>query len=432
MCANCVQMLSLHTERNRSNIALMFNYSNNGVTVSSFFDNRRATKDNLYPIKIRVTYQRVRKYYSTGKYMTIEDWERLPDTKSKKMLSIRSDIQNTFDIVKDTVQGLLHEDGFSFDTLNSRLSRTTSDTLNSGFKVKIQVLLDNEQVGTHLFYQDALKSVEYFAGENIPFTAVTVDWLKRYEKYLLNAGRAYTTIGMYCRAIRCIINEAKRGGIIKESQYPFGYGKYEIPTGQGRKLALSLQQIKAIITYSDGTEATEKYRDMWFFSYLCNGINFADMLTLKYSNIRNGEISFLRAKTARTSKVKKEVCAILTPEMEAIIKKWGNKSRKPDDYIFGYLTGNETPFEEKDVVKAVTKLCNKRLKKIGAALGIDGLSTYSARHSYATVLKRSGANIAYISESLGHNDLKTTENYLASFEKEEREKNARLLTNFGE
>ncbi|MBK5245602.1 MAG: tyrosine-type recombinase/integrase, partial [Eubacteriaceae bacterium] len=92
----------------------------------------------------------------------------------------------------------------------------------------------------------------------------------------------------------------------------------------------------------------------------------------------------------------------------------------------------ETPFKEKDVIKAVTKLCNKRLKKIGTALGIESLSTYTARHSYATVLKRSGANIAYISESLGHNDLKTTENYLASFEKEERVKNASFLTNFGD
>jgi integrase len=58
--------------------------------------------------------------------------------------------------------------------------------------------------------------------------------------------------------------------------------------------------------------------------------------------------------------------------------------------------------------------------------------TYVARHSYATVLKRSGANISYISESLGHSNLKTTENYLASFEKEERIKNAAFLTNFGD
>lgn len=425
-----MQEYSLHTVENRPNIALMFSYSNAGVTVSSFFDNRRATKDDLYPIKIRVTYQRIRKYYSTGKYLTTDEWNRLPDAKSMKMASTRLDIQNTFGIVKDAVQTLLHEGSFSFDALNSRLSKPTTDTLNSGFKAKIAVLLENEQVGTHLFYQDALKSVEYFAGENIPYIAVTVDWLKRYEKYLLSAGRAYTTIGMYCRAIRCIINEAKKVGVIKENQYPFGNGKYEIPTGQGRKLALTLEQIKSVVTYSDGTEATEKYRDLWFFSYLCNGINFADMLTLKYSNINNGEICFLRAKTARTAKVKKEVCAVLTPEMDAIIKKWGNKSGKQDDYIFGYLTGKETAFEEKDVVKAVTKLCNKRLKKIATALGIEGLSTYTARHSYATVLKRSGANIAYISESLGHNDLKTTENYLASFEREEREKNARLLTKF--
>ena len=60
----------------------------------------------------------------------------------------------------------------------------------------------------------------------------------------------------------------------------------------------------------------------------------------------------------------------------------------------------------------------------------SGISTYTAIHSFASVLKRSGANIAYISESLGHSDLKTTENYLASFEKEERVKNAAFLTNF--
>ncbi|MDR0574385.1 MAG: tyrosine-type recombinase/integrase [Tannerella sp.] len=155
------------------------------------------------------------------------------------------------------------------------------------------------------------------------------------------------------------------------------------------------------------------------------------MLTLKYSNIHNGEISFLRAKTARTSKVKKEVSAIITPEMQAIIDRWGNKEHKPDSYIFGYLSGSETPLEQKDKIQSTVKLCNKRLKKIGKAVGIDEISTYTARHSFATVLKRSGANISYISESLGHNDLKTTENYLASFEREEREKNARLLTNFG-
>ena len=77
-------------------------------------------------------------------------------------------------------------------------------------------------------------------------------------------------------------------------------------------------------------------------------------------------------------------------------------------------------------------LANQHIKTIGIALGIEGISTYTTRHSFASVLKRSGANIAYISESLGHSDLRTTENYLASFEREERIKNAALLTNFGD
>ncbi|KAA6304503.1 Tyrosine recombinase XerC, partial [termite gut metagenome] len=103
-----------------------------------------------------------------------------------------------------------------------------------------------------------------------------------------------------------------------------------------------------------------------------------------------------------------------------------------DNYIFPYLIGNETPIQQKAVIKDIIRRINKRLKKIGNELGISGISTYTARHSFASVLKRSGANIAYISESLGHSDLKTTENYLASFEREEREKNAKLLTNFRE
>ncbi|KAA6313315.1 Tyrosine recombinase XerC [termite gut metagenome] len=185
------------------------------------------------------------------------------------------------------------------------------------------------------------------------------------------------------------------------------------------------------MTYDDGSEATVKYCDLWFFSYLANEININDMLKLKYSNIVNNEICFYRSKTINTTKEKREICAIITPEMQAIINKWVNKEKFPDNYIFPYLIGNETPIQQKPVIDIIRRI-NKRLKKIGNELGISGISTYTARHSFASVLKRSEANIAYISESLGHSDLKTTENYLASFEREEREKNAKLLTNFRE
>jgi integrase len=98
----------------------------------------------------------------------------------------------------------------------------------------------------------------------------------------------------------------------------------------------------------------------------------------------------------------------------------GNKNKKPHNYIFLFLTGGETPMEQKKRIQNVMRRMNKKLKMISEELGISGISTYTGKHSYVSILKHSVANIAYISESLGHSNLRTTENYLASFEKEER------------
>ena len=146
LCVQIVCKLLIIQEKN----TIMFSYSNNGVTVASIIDDRRATVENLYPIKIRITYKRVRKYYATGKTLSIKEWHKLPDTKSKSLISTRLDIQNSFEKIKDVVQELAYEDGFSFDALNARLNKAVSETVNTTFHAKITALLDNGQVGSHL------------------------------------------------------------------------------------------------------------------------------------------------------------------------------------------------------------------------------------------------------------------------------------------
>ena len=411
----------------------MLKYSKDGVSVILTLDIRREKKDGNYPVKVQVVQKGKQRYYTTGKTLSVDEWATLAESKNKALSDIRRDLENSFSYIKTNVESLVNEHEFTFEALNIRLGKGLSDkTFGTAFQAKIETLLNENRIGSYNYYKDTLKTIENFAGENIPFDYITVAWLNKFEKHLLGTGKNFTTVGMRCRAIRSIMNDALSSGIIKEKQYPFGHGKYEIPTGQGRKLALTLQQIKTLVTYSDGSEATEHARDLWFFSYLCNGINFADLVTLKHSNIQNGEIYFIRAKTIKTSKIKKEIYAVITPEMQAIMDRWGNPEKNLDSYIFDFLKGGETPIQIKKRVRDVISNCNRHLRKIGKAISIEGLSTYTARHSYATVLKRSGANIAYISESLGHNDLKTTENYLASFEKEERVKNASFLTNFGD
>lgn len=408
----------------------MYKYSKDGVSVLTVLDKRKAKKNGLYPVKVQVIYNRKQKYYTTGQELTIKEWEQLPQSKTHKLSSVRYGLENSFSLIKQQVEALVFRGDFSFDILNARLGRYSGIFVNSVFLKKMEELQANGQANTYLSYKGTLHKIEQFAGKQISFQEITINWLNRCEHFWLSTGSSYSSMSFYFRNLKCIINMARKDGIIKESQYPFGKGKYEVPSGSGRKLALTLEQIKRLVTYTDGTKLTEMYRDLWFFSYLCNGINYRDMLFLQYSNIINGEICFIRAKTARNTKHSKIIHAVITPEMQSIIDKWGNSNTSPDNYIFPFAKGTEGPFEKVKLIREVITECNQVLKKIAYETEIPRITTYAARHSFATVLKRSGVNIAYISESLGHSNLSITENYLASFEADERRKNSELLTKF--
>ncbi len=404
-------------------------YSKDGITVAPIIDTSHPKKNGLYPVRIRVTFARARRYYPTGKDMTLEDWEKLEAAKSRTLGAIRKDIENSYQIVRSIVEELASAGGFSFDALNSRLKGAASDTVNTMFRAKIESLRKADRIGSMLVYDNVLKGLERFAGERIRFDAVTKGWLERYADFLRDEDKTQTTISIHLRHLRAILNEARRLGVVKEAQYPFGRGRYEIQAGEGRKMALTLEQIGQIAGYDDGSDTTAKYRDYWLFLYLCNGINVADFVKLRFRDIVNGEICFVRQKTERTTKTRKEIRVIITDRMQTIIDRRGNVP-DPNRFIFPILDGQEDALALKHKTQYLTRAINKRMAEIGKRFGFGNISTYTARHSFATVLKRAGANIAYISESLGHQDLKTTENYLASFEREERQKNAELLTKF--
>lgn len=146
-----------------------------------------------------------------------------------------------------------------------------------------------------LVYNVVIQGLERFAGDRIALESITVDWVRRYERFLLGEGKSRTTIGIHMRHLRAILNvlvDAMR----LNPRNTRSAGKYEIQAGEGRKLALTLEQIGQIARYEDGNEATAKYRDYWLFLYLCNGINVADFVKLRYRDIVDGEICFVRQK----------------------------------------------------------------------------------------------------------------------------------------
>ena len=135
----------------------MFKYSRDGVSVLTILDTRRVKKSGLFPIKVQVVFRRKQKYYSTGKELSKEDWNRLLKAKSRLLTEIRSDIESSFSNVKRHINELIQKGEFNIETLSIRLGRQMKDmNLHSAFNLKMKELKDNEQASTYLSYLSAL------------------------------------------------------------------------------------------------------------------------------------------------------------------------------------------------------------------------------------------------------------------------------------
>ena len=399
----------------------------NGVVVSVFLDTRTVNKKGTYPVKIKVYFQGKPKCYPTGICMsTKEELEEVLESKSKKNIEIQYIIHKEFNRILKNVDILVERGTFSFSNLNNMLGKNIGGTLNEMISAKIKELENEEKFGTSAFYKGTLSLLKRYMKHDVPIKEVTVEWLNGLEKFILKTANQ-TTVAMNMRNIRATMNIAKQVGVIRESDYPFGRGKYQIKEGSGKKKALNKKQLKAIAEYSDGSMTTEFYRDLWLFIYFCNGLNVADLISLKFSDIQNGEISFIRKKTKDRTRDVKRIYAAITPEMYSIINKWGNDPKK-SVYIFPFLKPGDSAWEHEKKKKNHTKLINKRMKMIGEKLNLGKITTYVARHTYATVLRNEGVPISIISPMLGHSSVTTTEIYLADLESEYRAKNASLLS----
>lgn len=423
------------------------------ATTSIFINEHHPRADKKCSISIRVTFNRKKKYYPTRFRLTIDEYERMMGERPRKelkdiLLQLQSLEKKAADIIDDL--GL----SFSFPAFEKLFleNRGLSDTVYRAFEKYIEQLYSEERVGTAVTYACAQESLNrFFVAHNIcvqtvedkktksekrvsfyTFAYVTATTLKKYEKWMLEQDNSPTTIGIYLRSLRTLYNIAINDGMIKKEFYPFGKRKYEIPTSRNTKKALSLTDIAAIFNYQPERGTTEeRMRDYWIFLYLCNGINTKDFCRLRFKNLQDDFIVFQRAKSERTKRTIQEIRIPILEEAKAIIQKHGNKAVSPEAYIFPVLYSGIDAVKERKVVQLLVRLMNDHMKVIAGKLGINAnLTTYVARHTFSTVLKRSGASMEYISESLGHSSLATTRAYLDSFEDDKKKEVAKALTAF--
>lgn len=404
-------------------------------------ETRKTNKDGLHPVKLRVTYKKDRKYYTLkgldkrSLYMIQDEFDQLQTDKNFKLLNI-----HLVELEKAAMDVIKEMNGFSFDKFEDIYFDKPTDK-DDLFSIMLSIekkLREEGRISTATTFKNALHSLKEFTGkERFPFKRVTVKFLKDYEKWMLTPriieGRKKmkannrTTVGIYLRNVRTVFNQVKPTGIL----YPFGkskHGLYAIPKGKNTKKALTQADVAKIAAYKaiKGT-VEQRSRDYWLFSYLCNGINIKDIARLKYANIQGDKIILIRAKTADSVDEETTIDIIITRQIGRIIDRWGTKPVSQDQYIFPILRNGMTPEEEYRAIQQTVQTTNKNMANICKVIGIDKVTTYTARHSFATVLKRSGASVEFISESLGHKSKQTTMNYLANFEDEEKKKWANML-----
>jgi len=410
------------------------------ATTAIILEERKPLKDGRFPVKLRVTYKRIRKYYTlkdlknNSLAMTRNEFTRVMGSRPRDKYKV-----NALHLAALEKKGIDIIDKlplFTFEAFERKYFSISTDEadLFSALKTTTNDLRKEGRISTAVTYDCTLNSLKEYTGkEAMLFENVDSPFLNEYEKWMIGQENSLTTVGIYLRNVRTSFNKAIRDNIIQSSIYPFGHGKYEIPTGKNIKKALTLKEVGQIANYAAVKGSNEhRYRDYWLFSYLCNGINVKDIARLKYSNIDGDVITINRAKTEKERKQSpKPITIVITKMISRIINTWGNKPRLPDQYIFPILKSGLTPLQEYKIIRQATKMINEHIGIIVGELKISQkVTSYTARHSFATVLKRSGASIEFISESLGHSNLKTTENYLSDFEIDVKRKWAEKLGKF--
>lgn len=255
---------------------------------------------------------------------------------------------------------------------------------------------------------------------NLSVLDVTTGFINQFIKTRNEQGVSPSTIESNLRNLRRIINYFINEEPIIPSTYVYPFGKrgYSIQNLYPSKVVLSNNEIKSVIELDEfDTKKQEFARDIWLLLYRCNGSNFADLLRMKWSDIRGNCLEFYRKKTETTKrKNRKKILVPLTDELKTIIDKIGDKD---SIYILGKLKEGYTEkmFDNKNhkmkaQINAELDILSKRLN-----LSVP-LRTKTARDSYATTLKRAGVSKDRIGEMMDHSSTLVTEHYLASLDRE--------------
>lgn len=368
---------------------------------------------------LRVTKDRKRKYVSLGISVNPEHWD-FSKNQPKAECPNREYIELLIaDKLKEYSAKIVElkatNQEFTSTTLVEKVcvNRVNRKTVGDLFREHISSLTASGRKSYALSIKQLYNSLIEFNGHlDIPFSEMDIVWLRRYEAFLRRKGLAENTIGIRFRTLRSIYNVAIEEDVVSAELYPFKKLKVSKLHQETAKRALSKEDIERVLSYKSTNRYMRFPIDIFAFTYYCGGINFVDIAHLTKANIIDGRLIYKRQKTKKLIKIP------LQPQAVALIEKYSNDESQ---YLFPILSDfHKTDIQQANRIHKVISKVNERLKQTGKALNLPiALTTYVARHSQATVMKRAGVSTAVIREIMGHSSERVTQIYLDSFDNEQ-------------
>ncbi len=401
-------------------------------TLQLVISENRKHKDGTCPVSLRVTIDQIPRLIGLKKSMRIEDFAKIWKSKSPRDSNLNQKLKLDKDYLQkgQKILDQMEKEGIETFDFNEFKDRYTDGKFEKNpniltmYDKLIKQLHSNNQISTSDTYKHSkdllIKHFKPKANE-IKYNSIKSKQLFELETYTLDELKlSKTTLSIYLRCLRAIYNKAINEGIISSEINPFNDKKnpYIIPRSRNVKKALKPEEIVKLAEFNDFEGSPKiKARDFWLLSFYCYGMNICDILQLKNENIQGNELYFYRNKTKHSNRgdQKPVNIAILQPAMK-IINLYRNKDHAPKNFLFPILEPSDNAETIRNKTKNFTRFINQHIKKIAQITEINpNISTYYARHSFATIARNRGTNVEMISVMLAHSDISTTQNYLDSF-----------------
>ncbi|WP_455585390.1 tyrosine-type recombinase/integrase [Bacteroides sp.] len=258
-------------------------------------------------------------------------------------------------------------------------------------------------------YLSTLHSLQLFTGvPAIHFDEITPELIKDFEQFLFQKGLYDNTVSLYMRMLRSIFNQAvtaKVANLNTKEIFENVFVGCDATAKRAIKPALISQLLEADLSLHTQLKFS---RDLFLLSFYLQGMPFVDLAYLRKSNVNGNILIYRRHKTGQQLYITIEKCAA------KIIKHYAHEC-KDSTYLLPILTAaGENGYKQ---YKSALRLYNKHLHQISEIIKIKPpLTSYVARHTWASTAREKGIPVSIISTGMGHSSEKVTYVYLESLD----------------